>query len=237
MKQLAISTFFFILFTTILKAQISFMPYFRADFSTIELKQADPNFALTYGVSTPKLGYVFGVNIHYQFKEKWSVNSGFLLQNMRDRVNRSLSEFDVPHPVGTPDFDALKLDHRYTFLSIPLQLQYNFRIDKNVTLFTALGGTFDFHIDDTYIFLLYQNGEIIQQTTEPTIDLFIANTEPFNLSAKLDIGITYNLTERIALHTFLAGSMLIVPISGPDVYDTQHFNTGLGLGISYWIKK
>lgn len=62
---------------------------------------------------------------------------------------------------------------------------------------------------------------------------FIPND--FNLIGMMDFGFNYLLTEKLFLHTFLAGNMTILPTIQSLSFNNRHFNIGLGFGVGYFL--
>lgn len=213
-------------------AQISVTPYFQADFSNF-ISTPSKELKLEYDLSTQlgneyKLNYTYGFNVNYDFTEKWSLKTGIMFQEMGSQSDKSYFLND------DEQFEAIHYELSHKFISIPIQAQYNFRAGKRFSPYIALGGALALNTSNRITTTLFDTNDEIDDVIENELLNFYGGTpRKFNISAKMDIGFNYKLTEKVSLNTFVSGNMLLNPATKSTDFSMRHFNIGAGVGLKY----
>ena len=130
-------------------------------------------------------------------------------------------------------FEAIHYELSHKFISIPIQAQYNFRAGKRFSPYIALGGALALNTSNRITTTLFDTNDEIEDVIENELLNFYGGTpRKFNISAKMDIGFNYKLTEKVSLNTFVSGNMLLNPATKSTDFSMRHFNIGAGVGFS-----
>jgi opacity protein-like surface antigen len=202
-------------------AQITITPFVQGDLAHVA-NFSDPD----NSGEDPKFSYSLGVGINYAFSKKWELKSGLTFQDMGNKWETNLYVTSGVNPI-----DKIAQRVHYQFLSIPIQLQYNFNTNKKTTPFVALGTSLNWNVNNIGYYNTFYRGE-------PVLELKgdIQDIRQFNLGANLNTGIKQQLTEKLNLNVFISGNLLLLKTSKDAFDNARHFNVGLGLGLGYTIQ-
>lgn len=223
MKKSIFTIFTLLILSAFANAQITIMPFVQGDFAHL-VRFSNARYQEDF---TPKLSYTFGISGNYAFSKKWELKSGLIFQDMGGQ-----REINISFQPGNTFEYALQEIH-YQFISIPIQMQYNFNSSRKITPFIAFGTSVNWNIN-SYIFGEgISNGEVVEEEKSDVKDI----TRTLNLGTNFSTGLQRKLTKKLNLNLFISGNILLLStrISEFNFENARHFNIGLGIGLGYTI--
>lgn len=215
---LAITVLLFVSLTSF--AQISVRPYYQVDLSSAFNKAE-------FTLETPKLGYTIGADVNYQIAPNFDIKTGLMFQKMGNKTELAY--------LSTPDgFVNRQFDLTYNYVSIPLQIQYNLNQDSRFVPYLAVGAALNMNTTN-YVKTSYYdlNEELISSTVLELLGNNGGSIRKFNVSAKVDLGFNYKMTDNLSLNMSISTNIFLLSTNNDFISDNRHFNTGIGIGISY----
>ncbi len=172
-------------------------------------------------LETPKFGYTSGVNIDYQFRNNWSVETGLQYSNKGYETRKNIANFIYPSP---SNYEQYKIIDHFHCLDIPLKINFRYGNHK-IRLLSSFGITPNILLKQNQTIIFYYSDRIEKQTT---LSNFYYNT--FNISPSVSLGVDYKINQHYHVRiepTFRYGILKIIdaPITG------HLYNLGLNLSL------
>ena len=233
-----LSIFFISTFT---KAQISVMPYVQGGVSALTNTPTSFLTLSSYSESDykPGFGYAAGLLVNYKFNKHIEIRTGIEYQNSGIRIEeRYINDPNYATTVtytGIGVVDRTKRQSNSIYTNIPIQFQYNFRTNKSIVPYIALGGNLGWFTKERFFTEGYLENEFvgeISKTYNNTGNVLFAGLN-------LDFGIQRKINEKFSFNAFVSGDMYLARLGKYAKFGLplQPFNVSLGLGLAYSIQR
>ena len=172
----------------------------------------------------PKLGYTFGLNTVYQFKQHFSVETGLHYSNKGCQTSKMDLFFFEPDPSNP---NQAKYIYNYHFIDIPLKANFIFG-SRKIKFFTSVGLTTNLFIKETQT-----NTYVYTDRTETTtISPSLMDIRKVNFTPTLSTGIDWSLHPNVNLRVepnfqYSSLSFTNSPLTG------NLFSAGLKMSVYY----
>lgn len=124
---------------------------------------AGPDMSNVKFTDMDKVGYNVGIQIGYRFSDRWSVNTGFLYT--RKNYTAQGKDFTKPNNSWWQNRDLHGVQGYCAMFDIPLNIRYDFSVNKKQRWFASAGATSYIMTNEDYTYdYSYTGSSIIRQT-------------------------------------------------------------------------
>ena len=171
-------------------------------------------------IDIPKFSYTTGITFGYQINKRFGIETGILYSNKGYRTVSIATIYDFSKPP-----ENARHIINYSYLDIPLKANLTF-LDKKLQLLLGIGTTLNILIKTT----------VKTIPDSPTDDFPLQTTDidyeynKINLSPTANIGLIYNINNRMSLRTEPTFRYSVLNIDDKSYKATHFWSVGLNIG-------
>lgn len=174
----------------------------------------------------PRVGYTTGLNFYRRLSKRMSFAVGARYSSKGFKTKQ------IDLHWATPDGDLPKkwyTVHRYHYIELPMNLDYNFQVHKKLNLFISAGVSVDKFIGKNTQLIITDHGRKERQSS-------IRKTmgySSWNLAIVMGFGLNYEISNRLKLRFESIGKYSLTPVSPKLPLKENLYSVGLQVGVFY----